>query len=256
MLCLPDGVATNNLGDVFIADTSNSRVLRYNHPVSSPPVANAVLGQLDMFHNGANGPTAAALEVPQGLAIDSSLGRQRLYVADSGNNRVLGWLDGASFVNGDPADIMIGQPDANSIACNEGVAPADLNGLGADSLCGPKDVAVDAQGHLFVSDSSNNRVLEYDDPFSRSPARVSPRTESSDKAACSRPPDAISALPRSAPQRYADPKASPLTALEICSFPIRPTIAYSNSICRSRRRISRPARATRSRIEFSDNLET
>jgi NHL repeat len=165
VLCLPNGVAINGIGDVFIADTSNSRVLRYNNPVSTPPVADVVLGQLDLIHNGVNGPTASALEVPQGIAIDSSLGRQRLYVADSGNNRVLGWTDGASFVNGDPADIVIGQPDANSTACNDGTALADVNKIGADSLCGPKDVAVDAQGHLYVSDSTNNRVLEYDDPF-------------------------------------------------------------------------------------------
>ena len=232
VLCLPDGVAINNLGDIFIADTSNSRVLRYNHPGSSPPIANAVLGQLDMFHNGANGPTAAALEVPQGLAIDGSLGRQRLYVADSGNNRVLGWINAASFVNGDPADIVIGQPDANSIACNDAVAPADLNGLGADSLCGPKDVAVDAQGHLYVSDSSNNRVLEYDDPFAAvvstglAANRVFGQSGAFTTSGCNLGSATISASTLCGPEGLATDPAGNL------SFPIRPTIASSNSTCR------------------------
>src|SRR5258708_7664547 len=51
------------------------------------------------------------------------------------------------------------------MARNNGPALSDVNRIGGDSLCGPKDVAVDAQGHLYVSDSANNRVLEYDDPF-------------------------------------------------------------------------------------------
>src|SRR5208282_3705111 len=165
VLCLPDGVALDGPGDVFVADASNSRVLKYTSPLSSPPLASAVLGQADLFHNGINNPTAAALQAPQGLAIDSSGGLNRLYVADSGNNRVLGWSDAGAFVNGSPADIVIGQPDALSVACNDGVAVGDSSGVGADSLCDPVDVAVDSSGHLYVADSSNSRVLEYDDPF-------------------------------------------------------------------------------------------
>jgi hypothetical protein len=150
---------------VLIADASNSRVLWYANPVSSPPVANRVFGQADLFHNGINNPTAAALEAPQGVAIDSSGGLNRLYVADSGNSRVLGWANAAGFVNGSPADIVIGQPDALSVACNDGVAVGDSSGVGADSLCNPVAVAVDSSGHLYVADYGNSRVLEYNDPF-------------------------------------------------------------------------------------------
>ncbi len=165
VLCLPDGVAVDGVGDVFVADAANSRVLKYTHPISSPPVANVVLGQADLLHNGINNPTAAALRGPNGLAIDSSGGLNRLYVTDSGNNRVLGWTDAASFVNGNPADIVIGQPDGRSAACNDGVAGPDSNGVGADSLCNPVDVAVDSSGHLYVADAGNNRMLEYNNPF-------------------------------------------------------------------------------------------
>ena len=84
VLCLPDGVAVDGPGDVFVADASNSRVLEYTSPQSSPPIAGAVLGQADLLHNGINNPTAAALQVPEGVAIDSSGGSNRLYVAGLG----------------------------------------------------------------------------------------------------------------------------------------------------------------------------
>ena len=166
VLCLPDGVAVDGWGDVFVADASNSRVLEYTSPLSSPPIANAVLGEVDLVHNGINNPTAAALQMPEGVAIDSSGGSNHLYVADSANNRVLGWNDAGAFVTGSSADIVIGQPDALSVACNDGVALGDLSGVGPDSLCDPVAVAVDGSGNLYVADALNNRVLEYGAPFS------------------------------------------------------------------------------------------
>jgi len=165
VLCLPDGVVLDSLGDVFIADASNSRVLEYTPPVSATPQANRVLGQLDLVHNGINNPTAAALQAPSGVAIDSSSSPNRLYVADGGNNRVLGWSNAAAFFTGSSANIVIGQPDPLSVNCNDGVAVGDSNGTGADSLCGPVDVTVDSTGRLYVADAGNNRVLEYDNPF-------------------------------------------------------------------------------------------
>ncbi|MGC1397304.1 choice-of-anchor D domain-containing protein, partial [Candidatus Binatus sp.] len=159
VLCQPDGVALDSLGDVFVADASNNRVLEYTAPQASPPVASLVLGEADLSHNGVNNPTASALQGPAGLAIDPSGGLPyRLYVADSLNNRVLGWADVGAFANDEPATLVIGQPDALSIGCNDG-------GIGAASLCDPIDVAVDASGDLYVADADNNRVLEYAAPF-------------------------------------------------------------------------------------------
>ena len=170
VLCQPDGVTLDGAGDVFVADSSNNRVLEYPtpdlSPDSPPPVAALVLGEMDLAHNGVNNPTAAALQLPQGVAIDSSATPNHLYVADSVNNRVLGWMNAAGFTNDQPADIVIGQPDPLSVNCNDGFAGGDSNGLGADSLCDPADVAVDAAGNLYVADAGDHRVLEYATPFS------------------------------------------------------------------------------------------
>ena len=42
---------------------------------------------------------------------------------------------------------------------------ANKGGLSASSLAGPAGVALDAAGHLYVADLSNNRVLEFDSPL-------------------------------------------------------------------------------------------
>ena len=76
------------------------------------------------------------------------------------NNRVLGWKDAATFTNGAAADLVIGQPDFLSAFCN-GVSGT----RSASSLCDPDGVAVDGAGNLYVADESNNRVLEYTNPF-------------------------------------------------------------------------------------------
>src|SRR5258708_10387419 len=130
-------------------------------------IADALLGQIDFVHNGLNNPGAGSLFTPGHLAIDTNAASQHLYLVDAQNHRVLGWNDSAGFVSGQNADIEIGQPDFQTTLCNTGTALGDVAGLGPDSLCGPGGVAVDSAGNLFVADSSNNRVLEYNQPLAQ-----------------------------------------------------------------------------------------
>ncbi len=130
-------------------------------------IADAVLGQIDFSHNGINNTRAASLDSPSQMAVDLSSSPEHLYVVDGSNNRVLGWNDATSFVNGQNADIEIGQPDFRTTRCNSGTAIADVAGLGADSLCLPGGVAVDSSGNLYVADTGDSRVLEYNQPFAQ-----------------------------------------------------------------------------------------
>ena len=114
-----------------------------------------VLGQANFTYNLADFPSARKLNSPQGVAIDAS---GNLYVADVENSRVLGWNSAMAFANGSPADLVIGQPDFYSTTCNS-------SGISASSLCNPVGVAVDGSGNLYVADTDNNRVLEYNTPF-------------------------------------------------------------------------------------------
>src|SRR5258706_78810 len=121
-------------------------------------IADDVLGQADFTHNAVNagGLGASSLNVPESGALDA---HGNLYVADIVNNRVLEYDTPLS--SGATADRVIGQPGFISNT-------ADTGGRSANSLNYPTGVAVDAQGDLFVSDNSNNRVLEYDAPLSSS----------------------------------------------------------------------------------------
>ena len=100
------------------------------------------------------------------VAIDRSVTPNRLYASDTLNNRILGWNSVETLAEGQPADLVIGQPDFVATGCNDGIMDGDSNGLGPDSLCFPFGIAIDHHGNLYVADADNHRVLEYDSPFS------------------------------------------------------------------------------------------
>ncbi len=131
--------------------------------------ADAVIGQNDFASNQANqggaAGTAATLNGNRGIAISPTDGR--LWVADTSNNRVLSWSSPASFANGDSADIVLGQDNFTDIAENKGAANPS-----STSLSGPRSVAVDMDGRLYVADSSNFRILRYDPPIASNQAAV------------------------------------------------------------------------------------
>ncbi|KKL95064.1 hypothetical protein LCGC14_1858370 [marine sediment metagenome] len=83
---------------------------------------------------------------------------------------IINSLEGAQLAIGEPcaggggaaadtvADLVFGQ--AGSFASGS----CNLGGLSPDSSCSPSDVAVGADGNVYVTDFDNNRVLGYDDP--------------------------------------------------------------------------------------------
>ena len=103
-------------------------------------------------------------DAPQGIAIDTSATPPILYVADTGNNRVLAWKNAFGFSQGDPADKVIGQRDFLTTA---------PQGPGADLSTGlyqPVAAVTDSAGNLYVIDAGNNRILRFPAPFSQTGA--------------------------------------------------------------------------------------
>ena len=108
------------------------------------------------------------LYFPQAIAADTSASPAILYVADTDNNRVLGWKNSATFANGAPADLVIGQRDFYSTQ-PQGPGHSITYGLSS-----PTAVVVDSAGSLYVTDSGNNRILRFPKPFSQTSGNVQP----------------------------------------------------------------------------------
>ncbi len=155
----PHGAAVDDNGRLYVVDFGSNRLLGYDRPLVTGTIAQHVLGQPDFIKDRPNRVDRIGLNQPQAVAIDTSTIPNRVYVADTSDSRVLGWNNAASFTNGAPADIVIGQPDFASYLCPE---PGHVD---AKSLCYPTGVAVDGAGNLYVADQRDDRVLEYNAPL-------------------------------------------------------------------------------------------
>ncbi len=143
-------VAFDSQGNLWVAESHNNRVVEYKAPFYIGEAASIVLGQ-PSFTTNAHATSATGEYLPLGLAFDAY---GNLWVADAGNNRILGYQ--APFSNGEAANVVIGQSDFDS----SGFTFSDAG------VCAPVGLAFDPHGNLWVADFGHNRVLEYRYPFS------------------------------------------------------------------------------------------
>jgi uncharacterized protein (TIGR03437 family) len=173
-------VLLNN--QLFVADALNNRVLAMPVQTTSTQTtigaATQALGQdrldcgsIDLIEGKelelAYSDLSGNVHLDSGLAIDSTGATPHLYVADPGNNRVLGYRDmrKAGPGSGSVADIVIGQQNGQTALCNYPTGdPAQPTN---SSLCSPVGLVVDSQGNLWVADRGNGRVLRFPAPFSQ-----------------------------------------------------------------------------------------
>ncbi|HEX7448619.1 MAG TPA: DUF4214 domain-containing protein [Pirellulales bacterium] len=141
-LDLPDGIAVDSSGDLFIADPNNRRVREVD---LATRVITTVAGSGTQGYTGDGGPaTAAELDPPTGVGVDSS---GDLFIADP-NNDCIREVNHATGV----------------ITTVAGTGTQGFGGEGgpasAAELARPQSVAVDSSGDLFIADQSNNRIRE------------------------------------------------------------------------------------------------
>jgi poly(3-hydroxybutyrate) depolymerase/sugar lactone lactonase YvrE len=139
----PEGLALDRMGQLFIADTYNRRVLK-----AAPDGAIRTMAgigpheEMVISFSGDGGPgIRAELSFPTGLAVDRD---GNLFIADTENHRIrkVG-LDG-------------------TITTIAGTGMAGFSGDGgaatAAQLHAPWGLAVDREGSLFIADAGNHRV--------------------------------------------------------------------------------------------------
>lgn len=166
------------------------------------PITITMFGQKSITEAAQNAVTGKGLEHASGVLVDTNSSPNKVYVVDTGNNRILGYNGAGTcsqnqslsctvgadcgsgntcVVNGskDP-DIVFGQPDLFSGACNrdnnrgytKSPTAATLCLIGFPSVTNITEywmftnIDVDHQGNLYVPDVYNNRILKYNQPFS------------------------------------------------------------------------------------------
>jgi hypothetical protein len=187
----PRGVAVNGTGDVFIADSNDSRIIEVPagggaeftvgtgldgpNGVTVDGVGNVFIG--DSRHNRAvevpaNGSAqftvGSGLNYPGGIAVDKF---GDIFIADTRNRRVVEVpAGGGAQVTVDsglhyPLDVKLNAAGDIFIADTGADRVVEISGgvqtvVPASGLSSPSGVALDAAGDLFIADSKNKRVVE------------------------------------------------------------------------------------------------
>jgi sugar lactone lactonase YvrE len=129
----PYSVAVDTNGNVYVADKSNTRIRK----VTSAGVVTTLAGGSKGFADGTGG--AAQFNQPQGVAVDA---HGVVYVADTQNNRIRK---------------VTAAGEVTTLAGSGKAGWADDAGTAA-VLNQPDGLTVDAQGNVFVADTSNDRI--------------------------------------------------------------------------------------------------
>lgn len=150
-LSSPLGVAAGG-NYVYVADSANNRVLRFDALAISGAPASDVVGQYTTSTNGFDQggvAKAGATSRPRGVAVS----RGEVFVCDTDDNRVLVYDD--PITQGGRPKRVPGQPDDAATLPNAG------GPVSAGTLFGPRGVHATAKW-LAVADTRNNRVLLFD----------------------------------------------------------------------------------------------
>ena len=138
----PAGLAVDAAGNVYISDTYNNQVRK----VASNGIITAYAGNAEHGYDGDGGNALrAVLDFPAGLAIDA---QGNLYIADQHNSRI-------RRVTADGTITTVAGTGEEGFSGDGGLATRAM-------LNYPADVALDAQGNLYIADQRNNRVRRVD----------------------------------------------------------------------------------------------
>ena len=144
----PSGVAVDAAGNVYIADTGNNFV----EIVTPDGNLKVIAGGGGTLPSTTSGPaTSALLNGPRGVAVDTA---GNVYIADTGNN----FVEVVDFVSGH-ISLLAGGGGTTPQASQASNDWDGHFGLGTNiALNGPRGVAVDASGIVYIADTGNNVI--------------------------------------------------------------------------------------------------
>jgi len=134
----PYGVAADANGNIYIADTNNSRIRKVDSSGNMTTVAGV---GAPGFSGDGGAATSAALRNPESVAVDPG---GNIYIADVGNNRIR----------------KVDTQGRISTVVGTGACYLSNDGPGISvALCNPEDVAAIGSGVVAITDTNNNRIL-------------------------------------------------------------------------------------------------
>ncbi len=191
----PRGIAVDSAGFIYVADTGNQRIQKFDTTFGKGP--GDPIGFLDVFSDAPGGDGPLGLSDPHGLGSDAS---DRIYVADTGNQRVVVYDQSGFFVeafgvkeDGDgkfaagefvePIDVAVcpdlGGPSPGRIyvldrgredfqifePLDDGAGyllTSGRSGSGVGEFSQPTGISVDYQCNVYVADTGNDRTQMFD----------------------------------------------------------------------------------------------
>jgi hypothetical protein len=148
----PHGIAVDNRGDLYVADTFNNTVRKIRH-VGTNWVVTTIAGRVGVFGNADGTNSEAEFSNPGGITMDR---QGNLYVTDVENNAIRrispagsNWV--VTTIAGRTGHIRDGPVFRD--------AWGSVDGTNTDArFSGPFGVAADSHGNLFVADYGNSTI--------------------------------------------------------------------------------------------------
>ena len=159
----PCGIAVDDSGNLYIADSGNHRVRRVDKAGTITTVAGSG-GPAGGFGGDGGLAVSARLNSPRGLAVDS---QNNLYIADTSNRRVRR-IDLQGIIT------TVAGSGVTSACFTSACFSGDNGHAVSAQLSFIDGLAVDGSGNLYIADSSNNRVRKV--TFNAPPSQLPPPT--------------------------------------------------------------------------------
>ena len=151
-LAYPRGLVVDAFGNIFVADSGNNRIMRFDAAGQATSWGSVCIlesgaGCIDPDGTGPLPLGAGQFYEPWGVTVDA---QGRVYVADTWNHRIQVFDNQGRF---------LGQWGEGRLVDAE----LDVRGRAGTpyAFYGPRGVAVDSQGRVYVTDTGNERVLVY-----------------------------------------------------------------------------------------------
>jgi sugar lactone lactonase YvrE len=142
-LILPSAIVFDSQGNLYLAETANHVIRK----VDTTGAITVIAGTGTQGFSGDSGPaTAAQLDSPQGLALDTA---NNLYIADTHNHRIRK----LNLTTGTITTIA-GSSTSGFDGDNNPATSAHLNL--------PTAIALDPTGNLYIADTQNHRIRKVD----------------------------------------------------------------------------------------------